>query len=62
MKRQSQYLKFLIDPSFQGVNRLFVWPFENNTQRTSYKRYYLPTREIKSFNSMTDGQNFLINQ
>ena len=26
---QSWYLNFLIDPSFQGVNRLFVLSFEN---------------------------------
>ena len=26
---QSIYLDFLIDPSFQGVNRLFVLSFEN---------------------------------
>ena len=46
-ERRNQYLDFLIDPSFQGVNRRLVLPFENEAQRTSYKRYYLPTREIK---------------
>ena len=46
-ERPNQYLDFLIDPSFQGVNRLFVLSFENEAQRKSYKRYYLPTREIK---------------
>ena len=30
-KRQNQYLDFLIDPSFQGVNRLFVLSFENES-------------------------------
>ena len=34
-ERQNQYLDFLIDPSFQGVNRLFVLKFENEAQRTS---------------------------
>ena len=48
----------MIDPSFQGLNRLFVLPSENEAQRTSYKRYYLPTREIKNYNVMIDGQNF----
>ena len=28
-ERQNQYLGFLIDPSFQGINRLFVLSFEN---------------------------------
>ena len=48
----------MIDPSFQGLNRLFVLPSENEAQRTSYKRYYLPTREIKNYNVRIDGQNF----
>ena len=57
-ERQNQYLDFLIDPSFQGVIRLFVLPFENEAQRTSCKQYYLPTKEIKSYNVMIDRQNF----
>ena len=28
-EKQNQYVDFLIDPSFQGVNRLFVLSFEN---------------------------------
>ena len=28
-ERQKQYLDFLIDPSFQGVNKFFVLSFEN---------------------------------
>ena len=57
-ERINRYLDFLIDPSFQLVNRLFVSPFENEAQRTSYKRYYLPTRETKNYYIMIDGQNF----
>ena len=56
-ERVNQYLDYLIDPSFQGVNILFVLPFENEAQRTSDKRYYIPTREIKNYNVMIDGQN-----
>ena len=29
---RNQYLDYLIDSSFQGINRLFVLSFENNTQ------------------------------
>ena len=29
MKAKNSYLDYFIDPSFQGVNRLFVLPFEN---------------------------------
>ena len=56
-KRVNRYLHFLIEPSFQGVNRLLVLPFEDETQRTSYRQYYLPTKEIKKYNFMIDGQN-----
>ena len=56
-EKVNQYLDYLIDPSFQGVNSLFVLPFENEAQRTSDKRYYIPPREIKNY-VMIDGQNF----
>ena len=57
-ERQNQYLDFLIDPSFQGVNRVFVLSFEDEEQKTSYKRYYLPIVRIKSCNVVIDVQNF----
>ena len=34
-ERPNQYLDFLIDSGFQGVNRLFILPFESEAQRTS---------------------------
>ena len=43
------YLDYLIDPSFQGVNRLFVLSFENNTDRAVHTKYYLPTAETKCY-------------
>ena len=55
-------LNHLIEPSFQGVNRLFVLAFENDDQRTSNKRYYIPNVEIKDYNVMIDGKIFLINR
>ena len=39
---QKANLNHLIEPSFQGVNRLFVLAFENDAQRTSNRRYYIP--------------------
>ena len=39
---QNANLNHLIEPSFQGINRLFVLAFENDAQRTSNKRYYIP--------------------
>ena len=44
---QSRYLNHLVDPSFQGVNRLFVLSFENEADRASRSTYYLPNVEIK---------------
>ena len=35
---QNANLNHLIEPSFQGVNRLFVLAFEDDAQRTSNKR------------------------
>ena len=55
---QNSYLNYLINPSFQGVNRLFVLSFENENDRTSHTTCYLPKVEIKDPNVMIDGRNF----
>ena len=54
---QNRYLNYLINPSFQGVNRLFVLSFENENDRTSHSTCYLPKVEIKDYNVMIDGRN-----
>ena len=54
---QNRYLNHLINPSFQGVNRLFVLSFENENDRTSHSTYYLLREEIKDYNVMIDGKN-----
>ena len=59
---QNPNLNHLIEPSFQGVNRLFVLALEDDAQRTSNKRFYTPHVEIKDYNVMVDGKTFLINQ
>ena len=46
-EKQNQYLDFLIDPAFQGVNRLFVLSFENDDDRKVHAGYYLPKVGIK---------------
>ena len=55
---QNKHTNYLINPSFQGVNRLFVLPFENENGRTSHSTY-LPKVEIKDYNVMIDGRNVL---
>ena len=44
---QNQYLDYLIDPTFKGVNRHFVLSFEDNAFRTGHTEYFLPKVEIK---------------
>ena len=55
---QNPNLNHLVEPSYQGVNRLFILAFKNDTQRTSVKGYYLPNLEIKDYNVMINGENF----
>ena len=55
---QNPNLNHLVEPSFQGVNRLFVLAFENDNHRSSARRYNLPTVEIKDYNIMINGENF----
>ena len=56
--RPDQYLDYLSDATFQGVNRLFVFSCEDK----SYKQHFFTTVEIKNHNVMINGQNFLITQ
>ena len=55
---QNAILNLLIEPSFQGVNRLFVLAFTIDAQRTSNKKFCIPNVEIKDYNVMIDGKNF----
>ena len=53
-------LNHLIEPSFQGINRLFVLTFEHdddNDFRASNRRCYIPNVEIKDYNVVIDGKN-----
>ena len=56
--RRNANLSYLVEPSFQGINRLFVLAFEDDTQRTSHSGYYLPKVEIKDYNIMINRENF----
>ena len=51
-------LNYLISPTFTKVNRLFVLSFENENDRTSFSKYYLPKVETKDFNVLIDGKSF----
>ena len=55
---QKQYVDFLIDPTFQGVNRLCVLSLENEGDRKVHTGYYLPKVEIKDYSVMINGKSF----
>ena len=53
-----------LDPSFQGVNRLFVMPYNKaNGQptRNGQQKYYLPRIGLEKYNVIIDGRNFYDN-
>ena len=49
---------YLIDPTFTNMNRLLALTFENEDDRTSFSKYYVPKIEIKDFNVLNDGKPF----
>ena len=57
-QEQNRYLQYLINPSFQRVNRIFVLLFENRTDRKVNTKYYIPKVEIKYYNVIIDRENF----
>ena len=53
-----------LDPSFQGVNRLFVMAYNSaNGQptRNGQRNYYLPRIALNKYNVIIDGRNFFDN-
>ena len=44
-------LDYLIEPSFQGVNRIFKLSFENVANKLEHARNYLPNVEIQPINT-----------
>ena len=55
---QNNNLNYLIDPTFTKVNRLFVLSFENEDDRRSFSKYYVPNVQIKDFNVLIDRKSF----
>ena len=54
-----------LDPSFQGVNRLFLMAHSrvdnNQATRNCQQKYYLPRINLKKYNVIIDGRNFYDN-
>ena len=55
---KNNHLNYLIDPTLTNVNRLFVLSLENETDRHSFSKYYVPKIEVKDFNVLIDGKLF----
>ena len=55
---QNNNLDYLIHPTFTKINRLFVLSFENEDDRRSFSKYYVPNVQIKGFNVLIDGKSF----
>ena len=49
---------YLIDPTLTNLKRLFGLTFENEDDRTSFSKYYVPRVEINDFNVLVDGKPF----
>ena len=50
IQTKNNNLNYFIDPNFTKVNRLFVLSFENENDRASFSKYYVPSVQIKDFN------------
>ena len=51
-------LSYLIDPAFTKINRLLVLSFENEEDRASFFKNYLPNAKIKDFHLLINGKGF----
>ena len=51
-------LNFLLDPTFNNLNGLFVLAFPNEEDRSSFSKYYMSTVEIKDYNVLIDLKPF----
>lgn len=56
VQTQNQNLNYMLNTSFQGVNRIFVSSLEKKNRKKP-ARYYLPKIEIKGNNVKINGTN-----
>ena len=52
-----------LDPSIQGVNRLFVMTYNRADDQSTRngQKYYLPRISLNKYNVIIDGRNFYDN-
>ena len=51
-------INYLIDPTFDNVNKLSVLGYENEKDKSSFSKNYTPSVEIKDCNILIDQQPF----
>ena len=58
----NDYIRELLDASYQGVKRWFVLAYDNTGDNpitaNSHRRYFLPRIKIENYNIEIDGKNF----
>ena len=55
---KSNNLNYLIGPTFNKVNGLFLLSFEAEDDKTSFSKCYTPSVEKKDFHVLIDGKSF----
>ena len=59
---ENDYIRELLDASYQGVKRLFILAYDNTDNNpvtaNSHRRYFLPRMKIENYNIEIDGRNF----
>ena len=55
----NENIRILIDPSWEGINRLLVVAYLNDatSPANSYRKYLLPRIKIENYNIENDGRN-----
>ena len=63
--KQANVFKYInLDPSFPGINRLFVMAYnrvDGQPTRNGQRKYYLPRISLNKYNVIIDGRNFYDN-
>ena len=59
---ENDYIRELLDASYQGVKRLFILAYGNAgndlVTANSHRKYFLPRIKIENYNIEIDGRNF----
>ena len=62
LERRNSYLDYLIDPSFQGVNKFFVLSFEDDAHQIRHRIFSSESRNKTILMLWSINKFFLTNQ